>query len=709
MSVKKKKVLNLLFQKNYRPVTLQGIQTALQLTDDRDVQELYKTLDNLEREGSIIKTSQGRYTPLRGMGLLVGTIQAHAQGYAFLLPESPGESDVFIPPEKTGGAMHKDRVIVRIVKEHRGKQRREGEVTRILKRNNGNIVGVFQGNKSKGVVLPDDPHLSQEVNISALGSTKPRSGDKVLVKITRWPDSSNNNPRGTITEVIGPADDAEVEITCIQKKYDLPTGFPSAVLKEARRLEEKDIEEAVHEEDRRDLCSLPMVTIDDDDAKDLDDAVSLEKIADGGYRLGVHIADVSYYVREGSALDREAAKRATSVYLPDRVVPMFPPQLSNGICSLNPGDPRLAISVFMDINRKGELKDYSFSPSVIKSDERMTYEDVNNILRGDKTLEEKYSDFAATFREMHYLARTLKEKRLKEGALDFNFPEAKIKLDEDGKPVDIQVRRGGEAESIIEEFMLQCNMLIATHFHQKKAPFIYRVHERPEGDKLFILRDFLSLFDIKFKGELSKISPRQYQEILKQVEDTPLEKVISFVLLRSLPQAHYSEAEEGHFGLSAQHYTHFTSPIRRYPDLLVHRILRTTLKGRLSSAESRKLASRLPRLAQHCSEQERIAIEAEREALDLKKTEFMEGKEGTEYSGVISGVTSFGFFVELDNTVEGLVHVTRMDDDYYYYDEKRYSLVGEHSGKIYRLGDTVKVRLEKVDKEMRSVHFAPLS
>ena len=709
MSIKKKKILNLLFQQEYKPVTLQGIQAALKLTDDRDVQELYKALDLLEREGSIIKTSQGRYTPLRGMGLLVGTVQAHAQGYAFLLPESPGEADVFIPPEKKGGAMHKDRVMVRIVKEHHEKQRREGEVARILKRNNDNVVGIYQGNKRKGVVLPDDPHLSKEVDVSSSGSTQVQSGDKVLVKITRWPDSSNSNPQGAIVEVFGPAEEPGVEITCIQKKYGIPSGFPAAMLKEARRLEEKSIEEAAEEKNRWDLCSLPMVTIDDADAKDLDDAVSFEKLADGSYRLGVHIADVSYYVREGSALDREAAKRATSVYFPDRVVPMFPQQLSNGICSLNQGEPRLAISVFMDINHKGELEDYSFNPSVIKIDERMTYNDINSILQGNKVLEDKYSDFAATFKEMHRLARILKEKRVEGGALDFNFPEAKIKLDGDGKPVEIQVRNGGEAESIIEEFMLQCNMAIATHFHKQKTPFIYRVHERPEGDKLSMLRDFLSLFDIKFKGELNQVSPSQYQQILKQVEGTTMERVISFVLLRSLPQAHYSESEEGHFGLSAQHYTHFTSPIRRYPDLLVHRILRTTLKGRLSSAESRKLASRLPKMAQHCSEQERIAVEAEREALDLKKTEFMEGKEGTEYTGVISGVTSFGFFVELDNTVEGLVHVTRMDDDFYYFDEKRYSLVGEHNGKVYQLGDTVKVRLEKVDKEMRSIYFFPLS
>jgi len=703
MSINKRSILKHLFNKNYKPATFEDLLKALNVTGDEDIKELYRLLESMEKEGSLVRTLQGRYTPLRGLGLFVGELQGHSQGFAFLLPDAPGEQDVFISKEKLGGAMHKDRVLVRLLKDSHNGRRREGEVIRILKSNNHKIVATYRGNRRNGTALPDDRRFFPEILIPG-GSRRARPGDKIVVEITRRPDRFNIMPEGKIIEVIGPEGEPGVDITSIQKKYGLPSAFPAKVLKEVKGLDEKHILETLEGEGRKDLRSLSVMTIDDADARDLDDAISLERKGNG-YRLGVHIADVSYYVQEGSAVDREAAKRATSVYLPDRVIPMLPPKLSNEICSLNPGSPRLAISVFMELDSKGELQKYSFFPSIITSDRRLTYSEVNQIIDGNKNLRERHEKHVQTLLDMDLLAGLLKENRIRRGALDFNFPEAKLKLDEHGRPLDIQIKRGGHAESIIEEFMLLCNEVIASHFFNLKTPFIYRVHDRPDDDKLYILRDFLSLFDIKLKGDLSEISPREFQKIMREAKDTPVEKVINYVLLRSLPQARYSEIPSFHFGLAAPLYTHFTAPIRRYPDLLVHRILRSSIKGALTRSKSRKLAALLPRLARHSSEQERVALEAERECVDLKKVEFMEGKEGNEYVGIISGITSFGFFVELENTVEGLVHVTRMEDDYYYFDEKKYSLIGERSGKIYRLGDSVNVRLEKVDKENRTIYF----
>ena len=708
MTIKKKNVLNFIFQDQYKPLTFDGLVKALKINQDKEIQDLHRLLESMVREGSLCKTSQGRYAPLRGMGMLTGVLQGHNQGFAFLLPEAPGEADVFIASEKRSGAMHKDRVMVRLLKDAKEGKRRQGEVVRVLKRGNTHIIGTYRGNRKGGTLVPDDHHFSSEILIKQENTAAAKPGEKVLVQITRWPDAQSNMPQGKVVEVIGSPGDAGVDISTIQKKFGLPSAFPSGVLKEANRLDEVHIDKAAREEDRWDLRQIPMVTIDGEDAKDLDDAVSLELKDNGGCRLGVHIADVSYYVREGSALDREASRRATSVYLPDRVIPMFPHQLSNEICSLNPNVSRLAISVFMDLDEKGRVQRYELNPSVIRVSERMTYDEVNAILEGDEPLSQRYGSFTPVFKSMDELAHRLKTNRLKRGALDFSFPEAKVKLDEQGKPVEIQVRRGSRAESIVEEFMLICNEVIARHFHEKSVPFVYRVHESPDPEKLYYLRDFLTLFNIRIKGDLEQISPPQIQKILEEVKGTRVERYVNYALLRSMAQAHYSELPLGHFGLAARFYTHFTSPIRRYPDLLVHRILRKTLQGGLSASESRKLSSALPKLVQHASEQERVAIEAERECIDLKKVEFMEGKEGEEFTGIISGVTSFGFFVELENTVEGLVHVTRMDDDYYYFDETRYTLIGERTGKKYQLGDPVVVRLDRVNKEMRSVDFSPI-
>ncbi len=708
MSLKRKKVLNFLFQESYEPLTYEGLKKALHVKREKDARRLSHLLKDLEQEGSLAKNVKGRYAPVKGMGLVTGTLQGHPEGYAFLLPEAEGEADVFIPPGKMGGAVHKDRVLVRLLKESRGGRRRVGEVMRVLQRGTPFVVGTYQGSRRKGVVLPDESHFSRQVQIPRSSNVTASRGDKVLVRVDRWPDEQRSDPQGEIVEVLGHPDEPGVDITSIQKKYGLPSAFPPDVTKEAQKIGRDPTEENALSEGRKDLRALPMVTIDGADARDLDDAVSLEKEPGGGYRLGVHIADVSYYVKEGSALDREAAKRGTSVYLPDRVIPMLPAELSNGICSLNPGVPRLAISVFMVLDSRGMLQHYEFYPSLVRMDERMTYEDVNGILQGDQELENRYGGFTRVFQEMDGLAKVLKEKRLERGALDFSFPEAKVVLDEQGKPVEILVRWGSPAESIIEEFMLLCNEVIARHFHRLEVPFIFRVHEKPEADKLYQLRNFLTLFDIKMKGKPDKMSPREMQEIMEQVRGTGAERIVNYVLLRSLPQARYSEEHGSHFGLASDCYTHFTSPIRRYPDLLVHRILRASLANRLTPERGRQLEARLPDLARHSSEQERVAMEAERECVELKKVEYMAGREGNEYPAIINGISSFGFFVELENTVEGLVHVSRLLDDYYSVDEKRYALVGGRTGKTYRLGDQVRVRLERVDLETKTIDFVPV-
>ena len=690
-----------------RPRTFEALQQALQVTKEKDVAELYVMLTSLEQEGYICKTVQGRYAPLRGNGMLVGTLQGHNRGFAFLLPEAPGEADVFIPPDKTRGGLHRDRVIARVLGAKKD-GRREGEVVRILKRQNQRIVGTYEGSRRKGYITPDDRRMPDKIIINEVKTEKAEAGDKVLVEITRWPSATNPEPEGKIVEVIGPADAPGVDITSIQKRFGLPDSFPENVLHEVDKFDEGQIEAHALEEGRLDLRALSLVTIDGADAKDLDDAISLERTDGGGYRLGVHIADVSWYVREGSALDREALRRGTSVYLVDRVIPMLPPRLSNELCSLNPGVSRLAVSVFMDLDEEGNQLSYEFAPSLISVTERMTYDAVSQILEGEPDMNRRYAGLVRVFKDMSSLAKILKGKRRAQGALDFNFPEAKIILDDQGKPIKIEVRGEGEAESIIEEFMLLCNGVIATHFRRLKVPFLYRVHEQPELDKLIALRDFLSLFDIKLKGDLGQISPQQFQRVLRKVKGSEVEKIVNHVLLRTLPQAHYSDAPLGHFGLSTQDYTHFTSPIRRYPDLMIHRILHKLVPGKMAAAEKRRLVTLLPQVARTSSELERTAVEAERATLELKKLEFMQGKEGNEYDGLISGVTSFGFFVELPDTVEGLVHLSTLEEDYFIFDQKRYTLTGERHGTVYRLGDSIRVRLVRVDWDMRSIHFLPV-
>lgn len=685
-------------ENSYKPLTAQELVSAL---DVEDVEGFLILLNKMEKEGAIVLTRKHRYGLPEKMGLIVGRLQGNSRGFGFVIPDNPMRKDIYININNMNGAMHNDRVMVRPVYSAKGQS--DGEVIRILERYNKEVVGTFEQGGNFGFVVPDDSRIYHDIFVPQ-GETKGASnGDKVVVEITKWPHK-RRSPEGHITEVLGRRDEPGVDILSVIKKYRLPMEFPGTVLKEADR-----VNKAVGPEDiegRRDIRDWRMVTIDGADAKDLDDAVTIKRNKMGGYTLGVHIADVSHYVKENQELDREAFDRGTSVYLVDRVVPMLPPELSNGICSLNAGVDRLAMSVVMDIEPNGNLKSYEIFPSVIKVDQRMTYENVRRILvEDDPGLKERYAEHVEDFKMMQELCLILREKRLKRGAIDFDFPEGKAILDEQGKPVEIVRRDRSIAEQLIEEFMILANETVAEHIFHQELPFIYRVHEEPERESINDLNSFLHLFGYHVKGSEQGIHPKSYQEIVELVKGRPEEKIISTVMLRSMKHARYDAACLGHFGLASKYYCHFTSPIRRYPDLEIHRVLKDSLKGRIDGKRLGTLSRRMPESAHQSSQREKVAEEAERECLDMKKAEYMEQRLGEVFEGVIGSVLAFGFFVELPNTVEGLVHVSSLTDDYYSYWEKEMVLFGQHTKKTYRIGDAVKVQVVRVDVDQRQVDF----
>jgi ribonuclease R len=698
MKITEEQLISFMDEKSYKPLTAQELVSAL---DIEDVEEFLKLLNSMEKKGAIVLTRKHRYGLPQRMGLIVGRLQGHSRGFGFVIPDNPMQQDVYVSINHMNGAMHNDRVMVRPT--FSGKGQPEGEVIRILERNNREIVGTYEQGGNFGFVVPDDPRIYHDVFVPHGKSDKAQNGDKVVVEITQWPHK-RRSPEGKIIEVIGRRDAPGVDIVSIIKKYRLPLEFPDPVLREAAA-----VPQSVSSEDllgRRDLRKWRTVTIDGADAKDLDDAVSIEGRPDGTYVLGVHIADVSHYVRENSSLDREAFDRGTSVYLVDRVVPMLPPELSNGICSLNAGVDRLALSVVMNVSKNGSVLKYDIFPSVIRVDERMTYDNVRRILVDeDHVFIERYADYVKDFHLMEELCLILRDKRLRRGAIDFDFPEGKAILDEQGKPVDIVKRERSIAEQIIEEFMILANETVAEHMYHLELPFIYRVHEEPETESVSDLNNFLHLFGYHIKGSENGIHPKAFQEILELVKGRPEEKLISTMMLRSMKHANYDEICLGHFGLASKYYTHFTSPIRRYPDLAIHRVIKESLKGRISDKRLEVLSQRMPMSADQSSVREQVAEEAERECLDMKKAEYMGQHIGEVFTGVISSVLSFGFFVELPNTVEGLVHVSSLVDDYYTFWEKEMVLFGQHTKKMYRIGDEVKVQVVKVDVDQRQVDF----
>lgn len=694
-------LLEFMREEAYRPMDIQELVSVFDINPD-EYRAFKKTLKTMEKEGLIFRTKKDKFALPERLGLITGKLQAHAKGFGFLIPEIEGEKDVFIPSSFINGAMNGDRILVQITREDKNGKKREGEVIQILERANTKIIGVYEDSKNFGFVIAEDTRISQDIFISKKDRNGAKDGDVVVVEITKWPEK-RRSPEGVVKEVLGQKGDKGLDILTIIKKYGLPEEFPPKVQAFASGIDEEiPLKEYKR---RKDLRDVRMVTIDGEDAKDLDDAVSIERLDNGRYRLGVHIADVSHYVREKNPLDKEALKRGTSVYLIDRVIPMLPKKLSNGICSLNPKVDRLTLSCIMDIDSSGKVLEHEIVESVIRTNERMTYTDVTKILKdNDPELSKRYDYLLDDFKAMEELCNILYKKRTKRGAIDFEFEESKIILNEFGKPIDIKPYEREIANRIIEEFMLVCNETVAEHMFWSHLPFVYRIHEDPDEEKLEKFREFIYNlgYIVKWNGE---VKPRNLQEILEKVRGKKEETVVSTLLLRSMMRAKYSPECVGHFGLAAKYYCHFTSPIRRYPDLQIHRIIKEFINGKIDDDRSKKLTALVDYAARQSSETENIATEAEREVDDLKKAEYMLDRIGEEFEGIVSSVTSFGMFVELPNTIEGLIHITALDDDYYIYDENHLCLMGERTKKIYRLGDFVKVRCSKVDIPNREIYF----
>lgn len=696
---KRKKIICELIQDQiYVPMKEKEMAAFMQVAKE-DREEFHKLLDELLREGRIGMTEKGKYVK-PGKDLLKGIFISNARGFGFVEIEGM-ENDLFIPEDRVNGAFHNDTVQVRLLPEQSGK-RQEAEIVRILDRGITQVVGTFQKGNNYGFVVPDNTKLATDVFIPAERSKGAVDGHKVVVELTSY-GKEKKKPEGKVVEILGHINDPGVDILSIVKSFDIPMEFEEKVLNQAARAA-SEVSEA-DRQGREDLRDLLMVTIDGEDAKDLDDAVSLVKEGDH-YLLGVHIADVSNYVQENSALDREALKRGTSVYLVDRVIPMLPHRLSNGICSLNEGEDRLALSCLMKINANGEVMDYRIVESVIRVDRRMTYTSVKKILEDkDEQERKKYETFIPMFEEMGVLSGILRAKRKKRGSIDFDFPETKIILDGEGKPVDIKPYDRNTATKLIEDFMLLANETVAEHFYWMDMPFVYRTHDNPDPEKINQLGIFISNFGYGMKTVKEEVHPKEIQKLLGKVEGTPEEALISRLALRSMKQAKYSVECTGHFGLACGYYCHFTSPIRRYPDLQIHRIIKEHLRGRLKENRIQHYEAVLPQVADRSSKMERRAEEAERETDKLKKVEYMEGHIGEHYEGVISGITGWGIYVELPNTVEGLIHVSALNGDYFCYDEANYEMVGRNTGKKYKLGQKISIIVERTDRFARTVDF----
>jgi ribonuclease R len=685
-----------LMKEEDRPLLLREVLRRLGLQREQR-QEAREYLKGLVEKGQIVRIRGNRYGLPSKMNLVVGRVKAHPDGYAFVIPEAEGEKDIFISPRNLKEAMHGDRVVARI--ESIRRKGKEGSVIRILERKTRKVVGKFMKAKNYSYVLPEDERILQEVFIPGGETKRARPNQIVVAEITQYP-MERTRPVGRVTHILGYPDDPEIEPQIIIHKYDLPDRFTSAAVKEALSLPPLP---SLHEcRGRVDLRGIPTFTIDGENARDFDDAVSIERERDGGVKLYVSISDVSHYVREEMALDNEAYLRGTSVYFPDRAIPMFPPELSNEICCLHPRVDRLTLTAELRYGGNGESREVRFYPSVIRSNERLTYTGVRKILvDGDAELREKFSPLLSSLDLMADLCQKLRQERIARGAIDFDLPEPEVILNLQGETEDIIRAERSLAHQIIEEFMIAANEAVAHVMEEKGFPFIYRIHEPPKQEAMDEFRRFISHFGYKIRKEPGH-SPKEIQRVLSDVKGRPEERVVNEILLRSMKWAKYSAKNLGHFGLASDGYTHFTSPIRRYPDLMVHRLLKKVLSGEEVKIPEGVLANK----ADHLSNRERVAMEAEREILDRYRVRFMKDKIGEEFEGVISGVTAFGFFVELkDIFVEGLVRMTSLHDDYYQYHEKKYCLVGERTHQTFRIGDEVRVRVDRVDGERRHIDF----
>lgn len=746
MDRRKKFILELMGDPIYQPMRLREISSLLRLSKE-EKRELYDVLDELCEEGKVSVDRKGRYEKVKGKwkkkkddryyddrreeygseygrkkkdknkkdknkkeqpeGIQAeGTFIGHPKGFGFVEIEGQDE-DIFIPESDTGTAMHQDKVRIIIRNDKKEGKRQEGVVVKVLERGMPEIVGTYQLNRDFGFVISDNPKFSKDIFIPRKEAAGIKNGDKVIVVITDY-GSGNKNPEGKIKENLGNIRTPGTDILAIVKSFGIPSEFPEKVMKQAQRVPDHVLD--ADRDGRLDLRHLQTVTIDGEDAKDLDDAISLTKEGDI-YHLGVHIADVSNYVQYNSALDREALKRGTSVYLADRVVPMLPERLSNGICSLNQGEDRLALSCLMDINEKGKVVSHQIAETVINVNERMCYTDVKNILEDtDEEAKKRYEALIPMFFMMKELSGILRNSRHHRGSIDFDFPESKIILNAAGKAIDVKPYEANVATKIIEDFMLMANETVAQEYCTEEIPFVYRTHDNPDPEKVESLLTLLHNQGVKIQKAKEEITPKEIQQIIESIEGLPNEAMISRLVLRSMKQAKYTTECSGHFGLAAKYYCHFTSPIRRYPDLQIHRIIKDNLRGRLMrEGRTEHYAEILDEVARQSSVCERRADEAERESDKLKKAEYMSYHLGEEFEGIISGVTGWGLYVELPNTVEGLVHVNTLRDDYYVFDQESYELCGEMTKKVYKLGDKVRVRVADADKMLKTVDFELVS
>lgn len=717
---RKKIIYEIMCCKEYQPMRAKELAVLLQIPAGKR-EELHKILDMLLEEGKISINKRGRYEAVRNSTVkkeketgkkqvkterkkgqyYTGTFISHPRGFGFLeIPEE--EEDIFIPEESVGTALHGDTVQIIVKKDGKDGKRCEGEVVKVLERGTREVVGTYQQCDGFGFVVTDNQRFLKDVFIPAGKSLTAEDGDKVLAEIKDH-GNKRRSPEGKIIEILGKPGECGVDVLCVAKSYELPMEFPEKVAKQAER-----IKETLNEGDfygREDLRDVVMVTIDGEDAKDLDDAVSLTKDEEF-YHLGVHIADVSNYVQYNSALDKEALKRGTSVYLADRVIPMLPKKLSNGICSLNAGEDRLALSCLMDIDKKGRVVSHRIVESVIHVKERMSYTDVKKILlQEDEELAKCYEGLLPMFFQMKELSELLRNRRKKRGAIDFDFPESKLVLDERGKVIDIYPYEQNIATRLIEDFMLAANETVAEEYCMLGLPFVYRTHENPDMEKMETVLEMVHQAGIKVKKGKETITPKEVQKILKELEGMECEPFFARLILRSMKQAKYTVEDTGHFGLAAKYYCHFTSPIRRYPDLQIHRIIKETLRGKMTEAKIQHYRGILEEVARQSSAMERRAEEVERETIKMKKAEYMKQHIGEAFEGTVSGVTEWGFYVELDNTVEGLVHVNSLTDDYYSFDKDRYCLVGDMTGRTYTMGQRVKVWVENADENTKTVDF----
>ena len=713
--------------KSYVPMKAKELAMLLGIPkSQRD--ELTQVLDYLVSEGRIGISKKGKYGKPEVFSVN-GIFCGHPKGFGFVTVEGM-EQDVFIPEDRTGAALHGDRVQIVVESQDRGGGRRaEGSVLKVLEHANKEVVGYYQKSKGFGFVIPDNQKISKDIFIPQGCDMGAVTGHKVVARIKEFGDA-NHKPEGVVTEILGHVNDPGTDILSIVRAYGLPEEFPPEVMDEVEGCpDEVAVPGMTRDEEtwdgpygigdltspadwtgdlagRLDLRGLRTVTIDGEDAKDLDDAVTLCRNGQGGYILGVHIADVSHYVKEGRPLDKEALKRGTSVYLVDRVIPMLPHKLSNGICSLNAGTDRLALSCIMEVDAQGTVLDHRIAGTVIHVDRRMTYTAVNAVVTDrDEAVMAEYEEFVPMFDCMKELADILRENRRKRGAIDFDFPESKIVLNEQGKPLEIKPYERNAATRIIEDFMLLANETVAEDYYWQSIPFLFRSHDNPDPEKMKQLGTFINNFGYFIKMQHGEIHPKELQKLLDKIEGTPEEALLSRLTLRSMKQAKYTTLCSGHFGLATRYYTHFTSPIRRYPDLQIHRIIKETLKGGLSDKRAAHYEKILPEVAVQTSALERRADEAERETDKLKKCEYMSRFIGQDFDGAISGVTNWGLYVELPNTVEGLVRMSDLDDDYYIFDEQHYELIGEMTKKTYKLGQPVRVTVSSTDRLLRTVDF----